>query len=113
MKKPHFSPKPPQPPRYLRADGRELWKRVLGEYNLPSEALAVLALACQAQDRDADARRALDEHGTTFQDRWGQVKMRPEVLIERDSRQSVARLLKQLGLDLEPLQPGPGRPHAR
>jgi P27 family predicted phage terminase small subunit len=83
---------------------------VLTEYDLPPEALAVLSLACQAQDRYADARRAIDEHGTTFNDRWGQVKVRPEVLVERDSRQAVARLLKQLGLDLEPLHPGRGRP---
>jgi phage terminase small subunit len=83
---------------------------VLTEYDLPPEALAVLALACQSADRYGEARRAIDEHGTTFLDRWGQVKVRPEVLVERDSRQAVARLLKQLGLDLEPIHPGRGRP---
>jgi hypothetical protein len=83
---------------------------VVQEYDLAGDALALLTLGCEAMDRCDDARAAIDKHGATFTDRFGQLKMRPEVLIERDSRQAVARILKQLNLDLEPLQAGPGRP---
>ena len=112
MKKPHATRLPPAP-RHLRADGKDLWKRVVSEYELPTDALLILQMACESWDRACDARRALDENGTVFVDRFKQIKARPEIFIERDSREAVARRLKQLGLDLEPLHAGPGRPPGR
>jgi phage terminase small subunit len=107
----------PVPPRHLRAAGKALWKVVVHEYDLPPDALALLTLGCEAADRCADARKVLDRKGpnggTTYMDRFKQPKLRPEVLVERDARLTVARILKQLGLDLEPIQPAPGRPAGR
>jgi len=63
----------------------------------------LLTLACEAWDRCQQAREALAEHGLTFEDRFGQPRPRPEVAIERDSRMSFARLVRQLALeDIEP-----------
>jgi phage terminase small subunit len=93
----------PRPPANLREDGTRLWKSVVAEYDLPPEALHILTLACESADRYGDARRALDVNGTTYKDRFGQIKPRPEVFIERDSRAAVARCLAQLKLDLEPI----------
>src|SRR5262245_3935451 len=107
------TPKIPRAPAHLRKDGRELWKRVLIEYELPPEALVVLALACEAQDRCQDARRMLDKYGTVFKDRFGQIKPNPLLIVERDSRAAVCRCLAQLKLDLEPLHAMPGRPPGR
>ena len=42
------------------------------------------------------------KHGLTFDGFHGEPKARPEVAIERDSRLSFARLLRELGLDIEP-----------
>jgi hypothetical protein len=61
----------------------------------------LLLLACEAYDRAAEAREALDEHGLTYLDRFGAPRTRPEVAVERDSRIGFARLLRDLDLDEE------------
>jgi hypothetical protein len=61
----------------------------------------LLSLAAGAWDRAEEARAALAEHGTTYTDRFGQPRARPEVAIERDSRVGFARLLRELDLDGE------------
>jgi P27 family predicted phage terminase small subunit len=106
-------PKLPKPPTHLRQDGKKLWRTVVSDYKLPPDALALLALACEAADRCGDCRRYVDEHGVAFTDKFGKPKMRPEAIAERDARAAVARILRQLGLDLEPIRPGPGRPAGR
>lgn len=81
-------------------------------YVLEVHHYKVLTLLCEALDRAAAARAVIDRDGATYTDRWGQPKMRPETLIERDSRDSAARLLKLL--DLDRVEPGPiGRPPSR
>ncbi|MEJ7714176.1 MAG: hypothetical protein WKF40_00095 [Thermoleophilaceae bacterium] len=54
---------------------------------------------------------ALAQHGTTYTDRFGQPRARPEVNIERDARIAFARLLRELDLDGEPA-PDPRPPRA-
>jgi hypothetical protein len=61
-------------------------------------------------DRCVAAREILDREGLTYTDRFGQPKARPEVAIERDGRIAFARLLRELGLDVEP--PAETRPPA-
>jgi phage terminase small subunit len=73
----------------------------VSEFALEQHHLHLLTLACEALDRAAQAREALAEHGTVFIDRYGQPRARPEVQIERDSRIAFARLLRELGLDVE------------
>src|SRR5262249_50435058 len=106
-------PKLPQPPGHLRADGRELWQRVVEEYDLPPDALAILQMACEGWDRACEARRFLGEHGVAYPGRGQHHKGRPQLRVERDSREATARRLRQLGLDLEPLHDRPGRPPGR
>jgi hypothetical protein len=62
----------------------------------------LLTAAAEAWDRCQEARVALAGVGTTYQDRFGQPKSRPEVAIERDSRIAFARLLRELALDGAP-----------
>ncbi|MFN7315261.1 MAG: P27 family phage terminase small subunit [Phycisphaerae bacterium] len=73
----------------------------MSEFDLESHHLHLLAMACEALDRAAAAREAIAEHGPVFTDRYGQPRARPEVQIERDSRIAFARLLRELGLDVE------------
>jgi phage terminase small subunit len=62
-----------------------------------------------------EAQQLVAKEGMTTTDRFGQSKVHPAVLVERDSRAAMLSALKQLGLEDEPAstkQPGrqPGVP---
>ncbi|MBL8798774.1 MAG: hypothetical protein JNM56_33080 [Planctomycetia bacterium] len=103
----------PAAPNTLGAEGRKLWRRIAEDYDLDAAALVILESACLSQDRESGASAQLVTDGTTTTDRFGQVKAHPAVLIERDSRAAKLRALKQLNLDMEPLNDKPGRPAGR
>ncbi|MCC6228522.1 MAG: P27 family phage terminase small subunit [Phycisphaerales bacterium] len=90
-----------EPPAHLRPASSAWFREVVAEFALESHHLHLLALACEALDRAADAREAIARHGAVYVDRYGQPRARPEVGIERDSRIAFARLLRELGLDVE------------
>jgi phage terminase small subunit len=68
-------------------------------FRFQPEDLKILTLALEAWDRCVQARESLAEHGTTFVDRFGQPRARPEVAIERDSRLAFLRLMRALDFD--------------
>jgi len=74
----------------------------MAESGLEEHHVRLLTLAAEAWDRAQEARVALAQHGTTYTDRFGQPRARPEVNIERDARIAFARLLRELDLDGEP-----------
>ena len=98
-------------PAHLSPESRKLWAQTVADYSLAEEAhsLKLLTLACEALDRCEEARAALAEHGTTYEDRWGCPKSRPEVGIERDARLAAARLFRELALPLD--DPDEARPN--
>jgi P27 family predicted phage terminase small subunit len=89
-------------PAHLADETREWWVTVATEYQLESHHRRLLTLACESWDRGVQAREALAAHGTTYTDRWGQPRARPEVAMERDARIGFARLVRELALDIEP-----------
>lgn len=91
----------PEPPAHLRPESSEWFRSVVSEFALEDHHLHLLVLACESLDRATQAREAIAKNGITFIDRYGQVRARPEIQIERDSRTSFARLLRELGLDVE------------
>lgn len=91
----------PEPPAHLRPESSEWFREVVSEYDLERHHLILLVSACEALDRAAGAREAIAKHGAVFTDRYGQPRARPEVQIERDSRTQFARLLRELGLDVD------------
>lgn len=91
----------PEPPAHLRPASAAWFSSVVSEFDLEQHHLHLLVLACESLDRAADAREALAKHGTTFVDRYGQPRARPEVAIARDSSIQFARLLRELGLDVD------------
>lgn len=93
-------------PEHLRPETAAWWAEVAGEYELGPHA-RLLTAAAESWDRLQEAREALDQHGTTFEDRFGSPRARPEVAIERDSRIAFIRALA--ALDLRDEQPGEGR----
>jgi phage terminase small subunit len=105
--------KPPAP-GHLSAATRRWWHSVVDEYALEPHHLHLLRLACEALDRAEEARAALATHGTTYSDRFGAPRLRPEVAIERDSRLAFARLTRELDLDTaEAISPRIGPPALR
>ena len=88
-------------PRHLNLATRRWWLEIIEQFELESYHIRLLTLAGEAWDRGQQAREALAKEGLTFKDRFDQPHARPEVNIERDSRIAFARLLRELGLDLE------------
>lgn len=96
-------------PPHLRPDTAAWWASVAGDYSLEPHQLRILTLAAEAWDRGVEAREAIAQVGSVYVDRFAQPRARPEVAIERDSRISFARLVRELALDVS--APGePGRP---
>ena len=93
----------PPVPKGLSAAARRWWKSLHSEYELVTpDQLLVLESGLQSYDRWQQARALVDENGTTLMDRFGQRKLNPDVLVERDSRLSMLRSFKALGLDIVP-----------
>ena len=92
--------RPPAPPAHLAADGRALWRSVVGAFELESHHLAVLAAGCEALDRTRQAQAAITADGAYVVGRFG-MKAHPALAVERDSRLAMIRALRELGLDLE------------
>lgn len=89
----------PQPPKYLSAEARAWWRSVVEEYELTDTDLRLVRLAAEALDRAEQARQVLQRKGLTYADPKRGPRMRPEVVIEKDSRAAFAKLIRQLGLD--------------
>lgn len=98
-------------PAHLSPASRALFRTIVREYVLEDWHVRLLTEALGSLDRAEQARRQLDIDGLTTTTRLGELKAHPLILVERDARNTFARLMKQLGLDVEPLQPP--RSHAR
>ena len=101
----------PPAPQHLKPATAAWWKSVTTDFDLEDHHLRLLQLAGEAWDRAQDAREAITEHGTVYNDRFDQPRARPEVAIERDSRVAFTRLLRELALDVhepsDPARPSP------
>jgi phage terminase small subunit len=92
----------PRAPRWLRPVTRAWWTSVVRGYRLEGHHVRLLTLAGEQWDRATAARESLAELGTTYDDRWGQPKERPEVGIERQAAALFAKLVRELKLDTTP-----------
>lgn len=102
------------PPKHLSAAAKTWWRQIQDEYSVTDSAgLLVLEAAMEAFDRMKMAQSQVLRDGLTSSDRFGQAKPHPAVIIERDSRGQMLAALKQLNLDIEPLEGRAGRPAGR
>ena len=93
--------KPVRAPKHLRAATRKWFESVLNDYELEAHHIRLLQLAAEAWDRCQEAREAIKKHGLTFENKYGETKIRPEVMVEKDSRIAFARLVRELALSEE------------
>ena len=89
-------------PEHLKPESKVWFENVISLYELEPHHLKLLALAAESWDRYTQAREAIAEHGPTYNDRFNAPRLRPEVIIERDSRLAFARLIRELDLDVDP-----------
>lgn len=93
-----YTPKPPPPHLVPRA--RDLWLSVTEEYELQDWQIELLQQACETLEVIAKAALAVQEHGLTYNDRFGAPHARPEVAELRQSRTLLRGLLRDLKLEL-------------
>jgi P27 family predicted phage terminase small subunit len=91
------------PPAHLSPSAAEWWRSTVERYVLEEHHLRLLRLCCEAWDRAQEAREQLAREGMTTPTRDGGLRAHPCVAIERDARLAVARLVRELDLDTEPL----------
>ena len=91
----------PEPPENLSDESKTFWKSIVAEYlgfdDPASERL--LATVCESFDRMRQAQRLIDKHGAVTEDRFGQLKVNPATVVERDSRSAMMAGLKALKLE--------------
>jgi len=92
------------PPGHLSEAMQAWWRQVMADYALDPHHLHLLECAADAWDRMVEARDTLREEGLTVPTAGGGKKKHPASDIERDSRLSFARLVRELDLDCDPPQ---------
>lgn len=97
-------------PSHLSGSAREWFDSVMAAFVLEPHHIRLLILAAEAWDRGQQARAIIAKDGPCIKDRFGFLKSHPMIAVERDSRIGFARLLRELNLDLNMPQAGPGKP---
>jgi hypothetical protein len=99
-----------EPPRSLGQHGKNLWNRIVAEYDVSDAGgRELLTLACQALDRAETLREEIDREGEV-QKVKGVLRDHPALKHELQNRSFIAKALARMGLNLEvPVRPV-GRP---
>ena len=90
----------PPTPAHLDRRAREFWRRVSRTYVLEVHQLELLRRACELMDVADRAGSILKVEGLTVIDRFNQVKAHPAVEIQRQAILALARVLRELNLDV-------------
>jgi len=94
----------------LRLSTRRWINKIKGSYQLELHHEQILELAGSAWDRALEAKEAVDTDGAFFNDRFGQTRSHPGIDVELRSMTTYTRLMREIGLDLEPPNVKDSRP---
>ncbi len=99
-------------PQHLSEASQALFVRIRDDYSLAGDdaALTLLRLAFEAVDRCEQARLRIATDGAYLPNRFGELRPHAALAIERDSRLSAARLLRELGLSPDEASLNDNRP---
>lgn len=99
----------PRAPAGLSARSRAFWRRICECYELEDHALRILEQACRTLDRIQEDQETVSRDGRTYTDRYGQPRLHPCLDDERQQRNLLIRLLRELRLDDLPDEARPPR----
>lgn len=100
----------PKPPRPLGEAGCSLWARVTGAYDISDVGgREILFQACAAADTAEELSALIAADGARFLTKQGP-KAHPCLKDRLAARAFVVKAIRTLGLDVEAVYPGPGRP---
>jgi P27 family predicted phage terminase small subunit len=98
-------------PRHLSEQQQKLFQQLVVDYSIDDPAgRLLLTVACEALDDMQTAQEQIARDGMVVLDRFGQEKVHPLLAVVRDSRSALLSAIKQLNLDVAPLEPHIGRP---
>jgi hypothetical protein len=98
------------PPSTLGETGRGLWARVMREYQITDcGGQELLHQACAAADRCAALSAQISADGEVIRTKSG-LKSHPCIRDEIQCRALICRIIRSLGLDVEPVRAMSGRP---
>src|SRR5262245_37773528 len=98
------------PPTTLGEAGTALWRSIMTEYRIEeSGGLAMLEQACRAAERAKECSDIISADDSLISTKHGP-KDQPRLRHELAARSFVVRTIARLGLDVEHLRSGPGRP---
>jgi P27 family predicted phage terminase small subunit len=96
-----LSPDLPPIPRALSTSSKRWWQAIVGEYEPSHAELRLLETACRAHDRAERCRHLVDREGVTVKDRFGQQKIHPALVEERQQRDLCRRAISNLSFQAE------------
>lgn len=101
------------PPASLGEAGQRLWQAVTNEFAIDDVGgRELLRQASECADRLASLTARIQADGEVVRNKNG-LRAHPLLAAEIAARSFICRTLQRLGLDLEPLRLGPGRPPGR
>jgi hypothetical protein len=93
----------PKPPKSLGKHGRKFWLGVLADFEIcEAHSLKLLEQAAGCCDRISASQEEIRLNGCFQTDRFGKRVLNPACALERDNRILLARLCRELQLDLDP-----------
>ena len=95
---------------HLSKSSRKFFLKIMNQFELEDHHLEILSKACECIDRINEARLRIDKDGPYFKDRFSQLKPHPALKTEEQNKVIFARLIRELGLDVEPGTGEVGRP---
>lgn len=99
-------------PAHLKPATKAWWLSVQRDFILEEHHTRLLTLAAEAYDRGVQAREVLATDGLVVRDDRRNLRPHPLLVVEKDCRIGFARLVRELGLDIDAPASTPRRPPA-